>query len=801
MTHVVYEFGDFLLDPLTRELRRKGIAENLPVSTVDCLIYLVQHRNRSVGRDELASAVWGRADVSEASLTQAIMRLRRVLGDASSIRTTPRLGYRWTFQPTHERPAEPPVAAQPPNPTPDPASNPSPDPAPTASPPPRRAPRRTWVAAASLAILAIAAAGAWWLHSRNAAGISGAAVSATSVSATSASVTTPTVPATGPLAVMVVPAQVDASSEWAWLRLGLMDLVANQLRDGGLTTTPSETTVGLINAGLINADSLAIDPSIAKVTTLLVKPRISQTGDAWNVRLSAQGPSGMQRVVEAQDRDALVAARRAADTLLVGLGHTPSIRPGAPEGVEELAQRIAAAGLAGQLDVARAIAARASPEQLARPEIALSLAYVDFYQGDYRASRARCDALLDEIPQDRDPRMRALVISQLGVIDFREQKFAEAGVAFDQALDLLKSVNDPKAKAAAFTGRGGVDVMAGRLDAAMAAMGQARLLHEMSNDAFGMARVDLNLGAIAMYRGQPLAAVPLFEETAERFQRLSVPEARDSALRSLAEAYAMLLEHDKALAATDRLGREDAQAPNTRERWWNVLSRAVALAGVGRLDEAVVLLDRIKQDSDPHADDAVRSEADAALADVAFARGDYHHAAATARAALTPALESANEQDYFGAWFTRIRALQGLGDRAGAAAESVRLEQWTARTPNDRRTLYLGLLKARQALIDGHAEASLAGFADALTRAERSGIPEDILAAATPYAIALVDAGKIDDASALAGRIAPWAERDLRSAVVAGRVHDAMHHPDAAQRALRRARELAGERPIAAPAR
>src|ERR1700753_3436416 len=106
MNHVVYAFGDFVLDPLTRELRRGNVAENLPVSTIDCLIYLVQHRNRSVGRDELASAVWGRVDVSEASLTQAIMRLRRVVGDASCIRTTPRLGYRWAFDPTLEQPLE-----------------------------------------------------------------------------------------------------------------------------------------------------------------------------------------------------------------------------------------------------------------------------------------------------------------------------------------------------------------------------------------------------------------------------------------------------------------------------------------------------------------------------------------------------------------------------------------------------------------------------------------------------------------------------------------------------------------------
>ena len=773
MTQIVYVFGEFLLDPLTRELRRGNVAENLPVSTIDCLIYLVQHRNRSVGRDELASAVWGRTDVSEASLTQAIMRLRRVVGDASCIRTTPRLGYRWAFEATSERPLEPPSAIDPPV-------------AATASAPPaKRKTRGLGVVAATL-ILAIAASGAWWLSTRHLA---------------DHSAVPPSPSATEPLAVMVVPAGVDAAGEWAWLRLGLLYLIANRLRDGGLTTTPSETTVGLINAKRLDADKLEVDPSFAKVATLLIKPTVSQTDGGWNIRLSARGPAAMKRVVEAQDRDVLVAARRAADTLLVELGHTPAMRPGAPDGVEELAQRIAAAGLAGQLDVARSIAEHASPQQLARPEIALSLAYVDFYKGDYNASRARCEALLDGIPADRDPRMRALVINQLGVIDFREQKFAEAGVAFDQALDLLKFVNDPKAKAAAYTGRGGVDILAGRLDAATAEMGQARLLHQMSNDAFGMARVDLNLGAIAMYRGQPQAAIPLFEQTAERFEVLSVPEARDSALRSLAEAYAMLLEHDKALAATERLGRDDTQIPNTRERWWNTLSRAVALEGVGRLDEAGVLLQRIKKDSDPVADAAVRSEADAALADIAFVRGDYREAGRSGRAALTPALESANDQDYFGTWFTLIRAMQSLGDRVGAAAESASLKQWVAKSPNERRALYLRLLEARQDLIEGRTQASLAAFADALARAERSGIPEDILATASPYTQALVDAGKIDQASALAGRVAPWAERDMRSALIAARVYEAMQNPEAAQRALRRARELAGERAITAPPR
>ena len=122
-------------------------------------------------------------------------------------------------------------------------------------------------------------------------------------------------------------------------------------------------------------------------------------------------------------------------------------------------------------------------------------------------------------------------------------------------------------------------------------------------------------------------------------------------------------------------------------------------------------------------------------------------------------------------------------------------------TPNDRRALYLRLLEAQQARVERRGDAALAAFADALARAERSGIPEDILATASPYAQALVDAGRIDEASALAGRVAPWSERDLRSALIEAHVYDAMHNPDAAQRALRRARELAGERSLTAPLR
>ena len=53
-----YRFGDFRLAPAARELWQDDRLVALPPKSLDCLIYLVEHRERAVGRDELISAVW-----------------------------------------------------------------------------------------------------------------------------------------------------------------------------------------------------------------------------------------------------------------------------------------------------------------------------------------------------------------------------------------------------------------------------------------------------------------------------------------------------------------------------------------------------------------------------------------------------------------------------------------------------------------------------------------------------------------------------------------------------------------------
>ena len=99
MCSTKYRFDEFELDPAARDLFRNGERVALPPKSFECLTYLVSHRDRAVGRDELISAVWGRIEVSDTVVAQTLLRARKAVGDSGGrqllIRTVPRFGYRW----------------------------------------------------------------------------------------------------------------------------------------------------------------------------------------------------------------------------------------------------------------------------------------------------------------------------------------------------------------------------------------------------------------------------------------------------------------------------------------------------------------------------------------------------------------------------------------------------------------------------------------------------------------------------------------------------------------------------------
>ena len=92
-------FADFVLDADRRELRRNSELIAVEPQVYDLLLYLVQHRDRVVTKDDLIASVWGGRVTSDATLTSRVYAARKAIGDSGQyqrlIRTVPRKGLRF----------------------------------------------------------------------------------------------------------------------------------------------------------------------------------------------------------------------------------------------------------------------------------------------------------------------------------------------------------------------------------------------------------------------------------------------------------------------------------------------------------------------------------------------------------------------------------------------------------------------------------------------------------------------------------------------------------------------------------
>ena len=94
-TGLSYQFGGFTLD-LAKGCVFKGVQEiKLRPKVYEALKYLVEHPGRLVGKQELMQAVWPDSFVTDDSLVQCALELRRALDDREQqlLKTVPRRGY------------------------------------------------------------------------------------------------------------------------------------------------------------------------------------------------------------------------------------------------------------------------------------------------------------------------------------------------------------------------------------------------------------------------------------------------------------------------------------------------------------------------------------------------------------------------------------------------------------------------------------------------------------------------------------------------------------------------------------
>lgn len=94
-----YRFGNCEVDPARRQVRLNGLAAEPQPKALDLLLYLIEHRDRVVDKDELLEKIWPGVVVSESALTQALRKARAMVGDDGErqavIRTVQRRGFRF----------------------------------------------------------------------------------------------------------------------------------------------------------------------------------------------------------------------------------------------------------------------------------------------------------------------------------------------------------------------------------------------------------------------------------------------------------------------------------------------------------------------------------------------------------------------------------------------------------------------------------------------------------------------------------------------------------------------------------
>ena len=154
------------------------------------------------------------------------------------------------------------------------------------------------MAAGVLAGIALIAGTAWYWHARRSA---------------------PAAPLPDQQTFAVLPAGVESGSDWAWMRLGVMDIVAARLRSSGVPSVPSESVVALLHAPVAQRGD---DLHETLAVRFLVTPHVHQEQELWRVDLDAQDRSGQHYLAGAQARDASTATRAATDRLLAALGLT-----------------------------------------------------------------------------------------------------------------------------------------------------------------------------------------------------------------------------------------------------------------------------------------------------------------------------------------------------------------------------------------------------------------------------------------------------------------------------------------------
>lgn len=771
-----FRFDHYELVPESRRLIRDGADVVIGLRVFDLVAYLVEHRDRAVGRDELISAIWGRTEAGDALLAQAVLKARRAFGDDGNaqhhIRTVTRFGYQWVAE---TRVLDAPTVRTVPDAREDDAR--------TASPSIARPHRPVVVTAAALAL-----AGALGLLAESFLRRDGSSTPPVSHDTASA--------AAKPVAglVLVVPTRVHGNAaDDGWMRLGVMSLLAQALRDlPGHAVVPDETTL----AAIAQADPDDLARLRAETgATIVITSEAVRSGEAWSLSATLFGADGNTQMVGDRSVDAVSAggalARDVRQLLADGDGgeEAEPVQPG----VVALRARMRAAILEGQNGRALALHDAAPADVAAAPAVILLRSEALIQLGRAENAATALQAFIEQANTGPATRWLGHAWSALGDCELARGRPAIAEAHFRRSLALLGST-DRRASGLAWRGLGIAQVVRNDLDDAEQSYLRARVELEASGDRLVLARITDGLGYIATRRGRMADALLSYEQAASMAAAFGANETELGSRLNIAQAHEFLLHH--------AIAREHMRAllPRLRGLDYPALHRFGLVAYAGMLAESGdfgaardVLAGLDAEAGAGSVDDAVvdvRLDA----AQVLLAIGDV--AAGLRRAeAVKSGLGPGGAAD------TRLETAAVLmqlhlqaGDAAAADALAADIALWQPANALASSRVHALVARARWQTRRGDDAAAAAGLAQALELAQAFATPVILRDAVVPYAQFLLTHGDADAARRSASLLGPYAEHDFASALLLARVATQAGDPAQARSWFARARSLAGER-------
>lgn len=784
----IYEFDGFRLSTATRQLwRPDGSVSVLPARVFDCVLHLLEQRARAVGRDELIAAVWNQTEVGDNVLAQLLARTRKLLDDGGDeqrvIRTIPGFGYHWVAttrivdgQP--DRAPEPAAAAEPAWP---PAQ-------PITPPPPRRRRGRllTLVLIAIAAVVAIVVAVA--LSRRP---------EAEPAEPTAAG--TPTAVPVAQRPTLVLPAIIERADGQAWLRLGVMALVADRLDGSGRTTIPSDNSVALTRGRDLARLDVAALTELAETAgaNWIVQPRVTAVGARWRVELAiVHGDTPIRLDVSAEHDQVLDAAREAADRLLAGAGAGAFVPGGESDpALTVVLKQAQATYLEGKPETARLLldeALRHRPESV---ELAYELGRMEYTTGRIDAAGQRFETLIARLQGPDEVVMRARVLNALTQVHYQRREFAEVERCARQTIELLQGRSyGTNELGRAWRELGTLASSQGRFEQSLAEYARARVLLAASGDWLGVTRTDAQVGVVLRRTGRLAESVAVLSRAADRLQAFH-ESWHEGVIRShLAAAWTLMAEPQSALTQVPRMRELDARIEHPGMRASMQLALADVLLDNGRIAEAAGLIAQpYRQIVDT--DDRINLYfAHALAARAAAAAGETERAEREAALAIEHLFDPDEDPRHVAlTHLLRVR-LQAAHDVAAAERSAAALGAFVDNAPIRPVAAYARLAEALVAAARGDASRARAAFEDAQATADL--VPWDRLRIADRYVPWLIEQGDTDRAAEIVGLLGDVTYRNYDAAVLEVRLYLATHQRAAWQAALDRAGALAGERTI-----